>query len=61
MTAAITNPNRQSLSSLLGHINENDEYEAEIAFRYAVKRINKDRNILPNTTLIYDIEVCVKM
>ncbi|KAH9520958.1 Glutamate receptor ionotropic, kainate 1 [Dermatophagoides farinae] len=56
VTAAITNPNRQSLSSLLGHINENDEYEAEIAFRYAVKRINKDRNILPNTTLIYDIE-----
>lgn len=36
---------------------DNDEYEAEIAFRYAIKRINKDRNILPNTTLIYDIEV----
>ena len=53
-----TNNNRPS-PSILGSNNDNDEFEAEIAFRYAVKRINKDRNILPNTTLIYDIEVCV--
>ncbi len=32
-----------------------DDLEAEIAFRYAVQRINRDRNILPNTTLVYDI------
>ncbi|KAH9425801.1 Glutamate receptor ionotropic, kainate 1, partial [Dermatophagoides pteronyssinus] len=50
-----TNNNRPS-PSILGSNNDNDEFEAEIAFRYAVKRINKDRNILPNTTLIYDIE-----
>lgn len=34
-----------------------DEVEAEIAFRYAVQRINRDRNILPNTTLVYEIQV----
>lgn len=33
-----------------------DDLEAEIAFRYAVQRINRDRNILPNTTLVYDIQ-----
>lgn len=29
---------------------------AELAFKYAVYRINKDKNILPNTTLVYDIQ-----
>ncbi|XP_023228291.1 glutamate receptor ionotropic, kainate 2-like [Centruroides sculpturatus] len=28
----------------------------ELAFKYAVYRINRDRNILPNTTLMYDIQ-----
>ncbi|XP_071050380.1 glutamate receptor ionotropic, kainate 2 isoform X5 [Onthophagus taurus] len=28
----------------------------ELAFKYAVYRINKDRAILPNTTLVYDIQ-----
>lgn len=28
----------------------------EVAFKYAVYRINKDKAILPNTTLVYDIE-----
>lgn len=36
---------------------DDEEAELELAFRYAVKRMNKDRNILPNTTLVYDIEV----
>ncbi|PNF31224.1 Glutamate receptor ionotropic, kainate 2, partial [Cryptotermes secundus] len=29
---------------------------AELAFKYAVYRINKDRHILPRTTLVYDIQ-----
>lgn len=28
----------------------------ELAFKYAVYRINKDRDLLPNTTLVYDIQ-----
>ena len=28
----------------------------ELAFKYAVHKINKDNIILPNTTLIYDIQ-----
>lgn len=28
----------------------------EVAFKYAVYRINKDKAVLPNTTLVYDIE-----
>jgi len=37
-----------------------EDLEAEIAFRYAVQRINRDRNILPNTTLVYDIQYVAK-
>ncbi|GFG36478.1 hypothetical protein Cfor_11816, partial [Coptotermes formosanus] len=29
---------------------------AELAFKYAVYRINKDQHILPRTTLVYDIQ-----
>jgi ionotropic kainate glutamate receptor 2 len=29
---------------------------AELAFKYAVYRINKDKHILPLTTLVYDIQ-----
>ncbi|XP_066250677.1 glutamate receptor ionotropic, kainate 2 [Euwallacea similis] len=29
---------------------------AELAFKYAVYKINKEREILPNTTLVYDIQ-----
>lgn len=36
--------------------NEEKESPTELAFKYAVYRINKDRNLLPNTTLIYDIQ-----
>lgn len=28
----------------------------ELAFKYAVYKINKDRDLLPNTTLVYDIQ-----
>lgn len=28
----------------------------ELAFKYAVYRINKDATLLPNTTLVYDIQ-----
>lgn len=29
---------------------------SELAFKYAVYMINKDKTILPNTTLVYDIQ-----
>ncbi|KAJ4452059.1 hypothetical protein ANN_03575 [Periplaneta americana] len=29
---------------------------SELAFKYAVYRINKDKDLLPNTTLVYDIQ-----
>ncbi|KAK4018183.1 hypothetical protein OUZ56_000251 [Daphnia magna] len=29
---------------------------AELAFKYAVYRLNRERTILPNTTLVYDIQ-----
>ncbi|XP_025836785.1 glutamate receptor ionotropic, kainate 1-like [Agrilus planipennis] len=32
----------------------------ELAFKYAVYRINKDPNLLPNTTLVYDIQYVPK-
>ncbi|OXU28647.1 hypothetical protein TSAR_008623 [Trichomalopsis sarcophagae] len=32
----------------------------ELAFKYAVHKINKDRIILPNTTLVYDIQYVPK-
>ncbi|XP_059470879.1 glutamate receptor ionotropic, kainate 2 isoform X3 [Neocloeon triangulifer] len=32
----------------------------ELAFKYAVYRINKDKSILPNTTLVYDIQYVPK-
>ena len=35
---------------------EEKDSQLELAFKYAVYRINKDRHILPNTTLIYDIQ-----
>ncbi|CAB3384932.1 Hypothetical predicted protein [Cloeon dipterum] len=32
----------------------------ELAFKYAVYRINKEKTILPNTTLVYDIQYVPK-
>lgn len=29
---------------------------SELAFKYAVFRINKDRTLLENTTIVYDIQ-----
>ncbi|KAI1298706.1 Glutamate receptor ionotropic, kainate 2 [Halotydeus destructor] len=42
----------------IGALFTDDEKDTstELAFKYAVYRINKDRNLLPNTTLIYDIQ-----
>ena len=28
----------------------------ELAFKYAVYRLNRERTVLPNTTLVYDIQ-----
>lgn len=39
-----------------GGAGNQDEVESEVAFRLAVQRINRDRNILPKTTLVYDIQ-----
>lgn len=35
---------------------EHRDTSIELAFKYAVYKINKDRNLLPKTTLIYDIQ-----
>lgn len=35
---------------------EQREGPTELAFKYAVYRINKDSSLLPNTTLVYDIQ-----
>jgi hypothetical protein len=35
---------------------EQKDSRAELAFKYAVYRINKDKHILPRTTLVYDIQ-----
>lgn len=40
---------------------EEKDSQLELAFKYAVYRINKDRHILPNTTLIYDIQYIQKV
>lgn len=36
---------------------EQKDTSIELAFKYAVYKINKDRSILPKTTLVYDIQV----
>ncbi|XP_024938045.1 glutamate receptor ionotropic, kainate 2 isoform X10 [Cephus cinctus] len=33
---------------------------SELAFKYAIYRINKDKSLLPNTSLVYDIEYVPK-
>lgn len=32
----------------------------ELAFKYAIYRINKDRSLVPNTTFVYDIQYIAK-
>lgn len=46
------------LNSVSGVLFTEDQRESptELAFKYAVYRINKDHSILPNTTLVYDIQ-----
>lgn len=45
-------------SNTLGAIfsEEQKDTSIELAFKYAVYKINKDRSILPKTTLVYDIQ-----
>lgn len=35
---------------------EQKDTSIELAFKYAVYKINKDRSVLPKTTLVYDIQ-----
>ncbi|XP_073985742.1 glutamate receptor ionotropic, kainate 2 isoform X4 [Rhodnius prolixus] len=46
----------------IGAIFTQDQKESstELAFKYAVYRINKDKELLPNTTLMYDIQYVPK-
>ncbi|XP_075217620.1 glutamate receptor ionotropic, kainate 2-like isoform X3 [Lycorma delicatula] len=39
---------------------EEKDSSTELAFKYAVYRINKDRTLLPKTTLVYDIQYVPK-
>ncbi|CAO1328702.1 unnamed protein product [Diamesa hyperborea] len=39
---------------------EQRDTSVELAFKYAVYKINKDRNLLQHTTLVYDIQYCPK-
>ncbi|XP_068085191.1 glutamate receptor ionotropic, kainate 2 [Anabrus simplex] len=43
---------------LLGAIFTEDQKDSstELAFKYAVYRINKEKHLLPNTTIVYDIQ-----
>ena len=47
------------LSGALFTENERDG-PTELAFKYAVYRINKDRALLPNATIVYDIQYIPK-
>lgn len=39
---------------------EQKDSSTELAFKYAVYRINKDKTVLPKTTLVYDIQYVPK-
>lgn len=43
---------------LIGGIFREDQKDssAELAFKYAVYRLNRERAVLPNTTIVYDIQ-----
>ncbi|XP_065574703.1 glutamate receptor ionotropic, kainate 1-like isoform X9 [Artemia franciscana] len=41
-------------------VEDQKDSAAELAFKYAVYRLNKERSILPNTTLMYDIQYVPK-
>jgi glutamate receptor, ionotropic, invertebrate len=51
-----------SLLSVPGAIFREDQKmsASELAFKFAVHRINKDKNLLPNTRLVYDIQYVPK-
>lgn len=48
--------------NFLGAIFTQDQKDSstELAFKYAVYRINKDKHLLPETTLVYDIQYAPK-
>ena len=39
-----------------GLYDETEDATVESAFRYALLRINQDRNMLPDTRIVYDIQ-----
>ena len=41
-------------------VEDQKDSATELAFKYAVYRLNKERSILPNTTLVYDIQYVPK-
>jgi ionotropic kainate glutamate receptor 2 len=41
-------------------LEEERDGPTELAFKYAVYRINKDRTLLPNMTLLFDIQYTQK-
>lgn len=47
---------------LAGAIFTQDQKDSstELAFKYAVYKINKDKHLLPKTTLVYDIQYVPK-
>lgn len=52
----------RSLAIISGAIFNNEQKSSpiELAFKYAVYKINKDKIILPQTTLVYDIQYVPK-
>lgn len=63
---SLTHALKQKLSNCFGvfsatiFTDDQRNSSAELAFKYAVYRINKDKTILPSTTLIYDIQYVPK-
>jgi hypothetical protein len=55
-----------TLYSLSGYISgaiftqDQKDSSTELAFKYAVYKINKDKHLLPDTTLVYDIQYVPK-
>lgn len=53
-------PTSPSLSAGAIFTEEQKDSSTELAFKYAVYRINKDKTLLPKTTLVYDIQYVPK-
>ncbi|XP_023314977.1 glutamate receptor ionotropic, kainate 2-like isoform X5 [Trichogramma pretiosum] len=57
-TGALALPPVIKIGAIFTHDQRNSS--TELAFKYAVHKINKDRIVLPNTTLMYDIQYVPK-